>query len=344
MEHVAIDLGGRQSQVCVRSAEGKILVERRLATTELAMFLGTRPVSRVVVETSAECFRIADAALAIGHEVRVVPAMLVRTLGVGARSTKTDRKDAQVLGEVSCRIDLPSVHVPSQQARELKSLCGMRDGLVQARTQLVNTIRGWLRGQGKTPITRGGVEFLPTRVRAVFSAAIPSFVERQLRAIEALTKEIDEAGRDLLALTKKDPITRRLMSVPGVGPVTAARFTSSLDTLARFDGPHAVQSFIGLTPGENSSSDKKQRTGITKAGPCALRWALVQAAWVARRHRPDDPMVRWCLEVEKRRGKNVAVVALARKMAGILYAIWRDGSTYDPGPRSTRDRRMNAQH
>jgi transposase len=251
-----------------------------LPTTELGQFLATRPASRVIVETSAECFRIADAALEIGHEVRVVPATLVRSLGVGARSTKTDRRDAQVLSEVSCRVDLPSVHIPSKQARELKALCGMRDGLVQARTQLVNTIRGWLRGQGKAPLTRGAVEFLPSRVRVLFGTSLPSFVERQLRAIEAVTKEIDEADRDLLLLTKKDPITRRLMSVPGVGPVTAARFTSSLDTVERFDGPHAVQSFIGLAPGENSSSDKKQRTGITKAGPAALRWALVQAAWV----------------------------------------------------------------
>jgi transposase len=77
--------------------------------------------------------------------VRVVPATLVRTLGVGARGVKTDRRDAQVLSEVSCRIELPSVHVPSTLARELKSVCGAREALVEMRTKLINNVRGWLR-------------------------------------------------------------------------------------------------------------------------------------------------------------------------------------------------------
>jgi len=102
----------------------------------------------VVVETCAEAFAIADAARDAGHEVRVVSATLVKTLGVGARRTKIDRRDAQVLSEVSCRIDLPSVHVPSSQSRQVKSICGMRDALVSSRTQLINNLRGWLRGQG----------------------------------------------------------------------------------------------------------------------------------------------------------------------------------------------------
>src|SRR6185437_4696964 len=100
MEHVAIDLGGRESQVCVRDATGKILEQKRWPTRELESYLRTRPVSRVVVETCAEAFSVADAALKAGHEARVVPATLVRTRGVGARKTKTDRRDAQILSEV----------------------------------------------------------------------------------------------------------------------------------------------------------------------------------------------------------------------------------------------------
>jgi transposase len=110
MQHVAIDLGGRESQVCIRNEAGKIVQETKVATRKLAAFFKQQPSSRVVLETCAEAFRVADLALERGHEVRVVPATLVRSLGVGARSTKTDRRDAQVLSEVSCRIDLPSVH------------------------------------------------------------------------------------------------------------------------------------------------------------------------------------------------------------------------------------------
>ena len=152
MEHLAIDLGGRESQICVRGSDGEIVEERRCRTAALPGYLARRPRSRVVVETCSEAFGIADAA--VGHEVRVVPATLVRSLGVGARRLKTDRRDAQILSQVSCRIDLPSVHVPSRQARQRKTLCGMREALVEARTKLVNTVRGWLRAEGRRP--RGG--------------------------------------------------------------------------------------------------------------------------------------------------------------------------------------------
>ena len=91
-----------------------------------------------------------------------------------------------------------------------------------------------------------------------------------------------------------------------------------------------VESYLGLVPGEDSSAERKRRTSITKAGPTALRWCLVQAAWAARRTRRKDPMHRWVDEVEKRRGKRVAVLALARKLAGILFAIWRNGTVYEP--------------
>jgi transposase len=166
VEHCAIDLGGKESQVFVRSSDGHIREERRSPNACLPAYLAGRPPSRVVVETCSDAIAIADAALAVGHEVRVVPSTLVRSLGVGARRLKTDRRDAQVLSEVSCRIDLPSVHVPSQQARQRKTLCGMREALVGARTKLLNTVRGWLRAEGQRP-RAGEVKTFSARVRAV---------------------------------------------------------------------------------------------------------------------------------------------------------------------------------
>jgi transposase len=330
MEHLAIDLGGRESQICVRGSDGQIVEERRCRTTALPAYLASRPQSRVVVETCSEAFGIADAALGAGHEVRVVPSTLARSLGVGARGLKTDRRDARALSEVSCRIDLPSVHVPSHQARQRKTLCGMREALVGARTKVLNTVRGWLRAEGRRP--RGGdVATFAARVRALYAeATLPTYVDRQLRTIDALTVEIADADRELAAIAKADATTRRLMTVPGVGPSTAVRFVAALDEISRFRGAHAVESYLGLVPGENSSSERQRRTGITKAGPPALRWCLVQAAWAARRTRRKDPMQRWADEIEKRRGKRVAVLALARKLAGILYAIWRNGTIYEP--------------
>lgn len=330
MEHLAIDLGGRESHICVRSSDGQVVEERRCRTAALPAYLATRPRSRVIVETCSEAFGIADAAFAAGHEVRVVPSTLARSLGVGARRLKTDQRDARALSEVSCRIDLPSVHVPSHEARQRKTMCGMREALVGARTKLLNTVRGWLRAEGRRP--RGGdITTFSARVRELCqNTPLPSYVERQLRTIESLNKDIVEADRELAATAKADPIARRLMTVPGVGPSTSVRFVAALDEISRFSGAHAVESYLGLVPGENSRSERQRRTSITKAGPAALRWCVVQAAWAARRTRQKGPMQRWADEVEKRRGTRVAVLALARKLAGILFAIWRDGTVYEP--------------
>jgi transposase len=329
VEHLAIDLGGRESQICVRSSDGEIVDERRCLTAGLGGYLATRPTSRVVVETCTEAFAVADAAARVGHEVRVVPATLVRSLGVGARRLKTDRRDARILSEVSCRIDLPSVHVPSRESRERKTMCGLREALVGARTKLVNTVRGWLRAEGRRPKS-GELSTFSARVRALSAEApLPGYIERQLRIIDNLNREIHEADRELSATAKADPIARRLMTTPGVGPATAVRFIAALDQISRFPSAHAVESYLGLVPGEDSSGDRKRRTSITKAGPTALRWCLVQAAWAARRTRRRDPLHQWVDAIERRRGTRIAVLALARKLAGILFAMWRDGTVYE---------------
>jgi transposase len=110
------------------------------------------------------------------------------------------------------------------------------------------------------------------------------------------------------------------------------RYAAAIDEVRRFNDAHGVESYLGLIPGENSSGDAKKRRmkGITKAGPPRVRWALTQAAWTALRCRKHDPMVAWARQIEARRGKKVAVMALVRKLAGVLFAMWRDGKPYDP--------------
>ena len=106
------------------------------------------------------------------------------------------------------------------------------------------------------------------------------------------------------------------------------RFVAAIDDPTRFQSAHRVESYLGLTPGERSSSERERRTGITKAGPSALRRTLVQAAWSLLRSRPNEPMVIWAMQIAARRSRFVAVVALARKLVGILFAMWRDGTAY----------------
>lgn len=334
MEHIAIDLGARESQICIRQADGTVVLEKRHATKKLGAFLAKRPQSRVLVETCAEAFSIAIKARELGHEAVVVPATLVRALGVGSRGVKNDARDARHLSEASCRMArLPSVHVPTRQARARKTECGLREILVSSRTKMVNSVRGWLRTEGLGPLRGGGMETFVRRVRAHVAeerATIPGSVERVLSVLDTINCEIAAADVVIGELAKNDPVCQRLMTVPGVGPVTAVRFAAAIDDVGRFDSASAVYSYLGLVPGENSSGDRQRVTSITKAGESRVRWALVQAAWCVRRCRPNDAIALWAKRIEMHRGKCIAVVALARKLAGILYAMWRDETQYDP--------------
>ena len=332
MLHVAIDLGGTESHICIRRADGTIVEQRRLRNERIKGALKRLEHSRVVIESSAESFAIADIAKELGHEVRVVPATLVRVLGVGARGIKTDRRDAEVLSEVSCRIDVPSIHVPRMISRERKSMCGTREALVKARTALINCVRGWMRTQ-LLKVRAGATQTFAERARERLDKqedGVPEFIERLLISIENLSEQIKKANEDLMALAKEDDICKLLMSAPGVGPNTAIMFAATIDDVKRFNSGHAVESYLGLTPGENSSGTKQRRTGITKAGSRRTRYLLVQSAWSMWRTRPDDPAVKWAHQVAERRGKKIAIIALARKLAGMLFAMWRDGAQYDP--------------
>jgi transposase len=346
MDHIAIDLGSKESQVCIRASDGRILEEKRVGTRSLGKYVVDRPKSRIVLESCAEAFSVADAALAAGHEVVVVPASLAPSLGVGDRGIKTDTRDARNLSEASCRMSkLPTVHIPTKVSRDRKAMCGMREALIQTRTKLINTVRGWGRAQGLGVVRSGKAATFPLRIKEHLSsrgAAIPSYVERLVTGIMELSLRINEMDRELEEAAAADPICQLLMTAPGVGPTTAMRFVAAVDDVKRFPTAHRLEAYLGLTPGENSSSERKRRTGITKAGPAQLRWVLVQAAWAARRYYKDHPLVMWALEVEKRRGKHVAVMAFARRLAGILYAMWRDGRPYDKNHRNPVTRAVSA--
>lgn len=345
MDHIAIDLGSKESQVCVRTEGGEIVEERRLGTRSLGRYLGSRAKSRVVLEACAEAFPVADAALAAGHETVVVPASLAPSLGVGDRGVKTDIRDARNLSEASCRMSrLPAVHVPAKLSRDRKAMCGMREALVQARTKLINTVRGWTRPQGLGVVRSGSPTTFPLRVKEHVKerdATIPPYVAQVLEAIAELSLRIAQADEALEETSATDPTCQLLMTAPGVGPTTAVRFAAAVDDVKRFPTAHKLEAYLGMTPGESSSSDRKRRTGLTKAGPSKLRWVLVQAAWSARRYYKDHPIVMWSREVEKRRGKQVAVMALARRLAGVLYAMWRDGTPYNPNHRQQVTRAAN---
>lgn len=328
MNHIAIDLGGSKSQVCVRNCVGEILEEIRLDTSKLSQYLEKQAKGRVIMETCAESWAIGDAAKKIGHEVRIVPGHLVKTLGVGSRGIKNDRKDAQALSEVSTRIDLPSVHLRSASSREIQMQLKLRGQLVCTRTQLINSVRGWMRTQA-FGIKGGATTTFPQRLRSK-EPNLPNYIQRQLDQIGSLNEAIGKADLELKQTAFGIPNVQLLQSIPGIGVLTSLAFLSVIDTCERFASAHYLQSYVGLTPGEKSSGKKQRTTSITKAGSSMLRTLLVQAAWTLYIHRPHEPIVRWAKGIEQRRGKKIAIVALARKLAGICFAVWKTQRVYQP--------------
>jgi transposase len=150
--------------------------------------------------------------------------------------------------------------------------------------------------------------------------------------LNTLNEHIKAANARLAQLVKEDQVVTRLCTVPGIGPVTATSFAATLDDVKRFDGAKQVRAYLGLVPSEHSSGEKQQRGNISKAGPSRARSMLVEAAWSILQHRKPatESLHLWATRIAQRRGKRIAVVALARKLAGILFALWRDGTDFVP--------------
>ena len=146
-----------------------------------------------------------------------------------------------------------------------------------------------------------------------------------------LNAQIAVADARISACAKDDPIATRLRSAPGVGPVTASAFVATIDAITRFRTAHELEAYLGVIPSERSSGEKRQLGHITKAGNGRMRWLLVEAAWqILRSKSAETAALRaWTRQIAQRRGKRIAVVALARRLAGILYARWRDEVAYD---------------
>ena len=153
-----------------------------------------------------------------------------------------------------------------------------------------------------------------------------------LAAMRTLNQQLAYSDRVIETITRPDPRVQRLRTVPGVGPVTAAAFVATIDDAQRFHRAHEVEAYLGLVPRELSSGESQRRGRITNAGNTRMRWLLVQAAVSILRLR--DPRTaalrRWATGVAARRGKKIALVALARRLAGLLSAMLRDGTTYTP--------------
>jgi len=335
MEYGAIDLHLKASLIRIVDADGVVILDRTVATTRAALtqvFAGRGPL-RVLVESGTESEWVAQTVEACGHGVIVADPNYALMYGHRSRQIKTDRRDVAALAE-ACRLGIyRAAHRVSAAQREARRVVRIREQLVRMRTQTINQLRAQLRQEG-IRLGPGGAE---TVVRRLDALALPAAVQAGLAPLRAvlasLAPLIAAATADVGARASADPVVRRLLTVPGIGPITAVTYRAALDTWERFRDASAATAFLGLVPREDSSGTRHRKGAITKTGPGPVRALLVQAAWVVWRQRQGRAALHaWVERLAARRGRRIAVVALARRLARILFAVWRDETEYQAVP------------
>lgn len=336
MDHIGMDLGKKDSQIAILTEDGEVIDLRiRTERDRLVDVFARRPAATILVEASTESEWVARCLEGLGHEVIVADPNYAPMYAQRTRRVKTDRRDARALAQ-ACKLGAyRPAHRISDSRHQLRVLLGVREAIVRTRARWITHVQALLRREG-VRVRTGAAETFTARLDELrLPAALQMAMRPLVTLLEPLNQQIESLDNELGQLVARDDVTKRLVTVPGVGPVTAVAFVATLDEVTRFRGAHQVESYLGLVPQEWSSSETQRRGRITKAGNGRVRWLLVQAAWCIlqrRRAKPDAAALRlWADHIAGRRGRLVAAVALARRLAGILYAIWRDGTEYSPG-------------
>lgn len=331
MDSIGIDLHKRESQLCILTKDGE-LIERRIATSRerFTRALGGRPPARVLLEASTESEWVARHLEMLGHQVIVADPGFAAMYATRSKRVKTDKRDARTLCEALQLGAYRAIHRASDAQRQLRAQLVVRDALVRTRTRYVAIMKAFVRREGLR-IPSGDAEHTVAKLLAL---PLPPHTVEALAPLIALwaplDAEIRAADARLRLLARDHPIVTRLQTMPSIGPVTALAFVASLDDVTRFHSAHQVQAYLGLVPSEYSSGDHRLRGHITKRGDTRMRWLLVETAWRILRSPNADlaGLKAWALQIAQRRGKRIATVALARRVAGILYAMWRDDLPY----------------
>jgi transposase len=336
MANIGIDLHKAHSQICILDDQGVVVLEQRIATRRdrFHALFANRPRAKIVLESSTDSEWVARFLEQLGHEVVVVDPGFALTYATRNPKVKTDARDARALAD-ACRLgNYRPAHRASDSARMDRARLQARVVLVRSRTALISQVRALLRREGYQLPTCASSS-VPRRVRELPLGETMRDVLRPLvDALYSLNDQIDACDRAVAQATEGNGPAKLLMSAPSVGPVTALAFVSVVDRIERFENAHRLQAYLGLVPSERSSGEKRRRGGITKRGNTMLRWLLVETGTRLLMGQGGEEAERLRLlgqAIASRKGKQVAAVALARRLTGVLYALWRDGTNYDPG-------------
>jgi transposase len=331
MEHttIAVDLAKSVFQVAISHRPGRVDEERRLSRDRFVSFFAQQPPATVVFEACGSAHHWGRQLQPLGHIVRLLPAHDVRRY---VRRSKTDRADAKGMLEANRNDEIHAVPVKTLEQQAIASLHRLRSTWLATRTARLNTLRGLLREFGVfIPV---GAHHVVPRVRTVLSeptAAVPLAVRAALAQacdeLERLEAHIAAVDRQLAALIRQLPDATLLQTVPGVGVLTATALVALVGQVQRFRSGRHFASFLGLTPRETSTAGRRRLGAISKQGDVYVRMLLTHGArsflWHATSARTATPLQRWAAQLAQRRGHNVATIAVANKLARIVWAVWR---------------------
>jgi len=334
MDHFAgLDVSVKETSVCIVDDTGRIVREVKVASEpeELLAVLTNRiyQFKRIGLEAGPLSQWLYSILAEAGLPVICVETRHMRAV-LKAQINKTDRNDARGIAQMM-RVGLyRPVHVKTLRSQKLRMLLTHRKLLQSKAIAIENDLRATLRNFGLKVGIVGTVKF-EARIQELV-ANLPDLivlVEPLLMVRRVLREQIGILHRRLLAIVRDDEVCRRLMTVPGVGPVVALTFRATIDVPARFRNSKAVGAVLGLTPSKYQSGESDRTGAISRCGDEMMRVMLYEAAQsMLIRSKKWSWLKAWAMKIAKRRGMKKAIVALARRLAVIMHRIWVDGTEF----------------
>jgi transposase len=328
-----MDLGDKYSRLCLLDQDGAIVEESRVSTSSSALtrkFQRMEP-HRIVIETGTHSNWVHDLLKSLGHEVVVANARKLRAISANER--KCDEGDARILarlGRSDVRL-LQPVDVRPAQVRADLSVFRTRDALVAARTMLVNSARGLAKSMGERLPSSSAASLHKKQLAPSLEAALRPLTN----ALEGIAASIRQCDKQLqLIAVTRYPQAALLSQVNGVGPLTSLYLTLAIGDHRRFKDGRAVGAYFGIVPRRDQSGGRDPQLPISKCGDPMARKLLVQCAhYILGRFGGDSDLRRFGTRLATQGGKGAkrrAVVATARKLAVLLFALLRTGEVYEP--------------
>lgn len=328
---IGLDLGKSVFQVHGVSAVGAVVVQRRLTRGKLLAFFAKQPACLIGMEACAAAHHWGRELRKLGHRVRLMPPRYVKPY---VKRQKNDAADAEAICEAVTRPNMRFVEIKTCEQQGTLVLHRVRLMLMRQRVQLSNAIRGHMAEYGLVaPVGRNGLQRLiailgnpdDDRVPAVARASLAPLVCQ----FDLVNDQVLENDRRVRTSARSTEVGCRLMEIPGVGPVLASAIVATVPDPAAFRSGRDLAAWIGLVPRQNSSGGKEKLGSITKQGDRYLRQLLVIGALAviryAQRHGTKRP---WLIQLLSRRTPKIAAVALANKMARMIWAMMMTGERY----------------